>query len=116
MIRVSNSWSRRCQPRGLLGARAILVVGCAAAGAVGCGGDERPPAAEGLPDVAASEADGQGARQRLAEAVDGRLAGDVGPAEGVDAPAARLSAWDGGEFLSIENVAALPERFVMLYA
>jgi hypothetical protein len=52
----------------------------------------------------------------IAAASDGRITGDVGPALGVDDDAYETSAWDGGNVVSVENVVALPERVVMLYA
>jgi hypothetical protein len=52
----------------------------------------------------------------IASADGGRIVGDVGPALGVDSPASETSAWDGGTVVSVENVVALPDRAVMLYA
>ncbi len=116
MIRVSKSWSSLGRSLGGVGARLVVAwVGAVLVGP-GCAGEAPPPGAEWDTDPVAAGEDDVAVRRQAAEAVDGRLVGDVGPAEGVDAPAARLSAWDGGEFLSVENVAALPERFVMLYA
>lgn len=46
-------------------------------------------------------------------AVDGRLAGDVGPVSGIDGEANLLSAYDDGYYLSVETVVQLQDRAVM---
>jgi hypothetical protein len=63
-----------------------------------------------------SEESGGDGQARFSGAVLGHVRGNVGPAVDVDHDADFLSAWDGGGFVSVENIVALSERVVMLYA
>lgn len=46
---------------------------------------------------------------------DGHIGGDIGPVEGVDAPAGRLGAWDDGSYMAVEAAAQLGDRAVMIF-
>jgi hypothetical protein len=52
----------------------------------------------------------------ISAAERGHIVGDVGPALDLDQEATFVSAWDGGVFVSVETVVALPTRVAMLYA
>jgi hypothetical protein len=94
-------------------ALSFVVVGGMMAVFAGCAGGD---VAE--PDVVTTTRAGPEVADvaRVVGAVDGRIVGDVGPAEDVDAAALHLSTWDGDSVVTFENVVATADRFVMLYA
>jgi hypothetical protein len=81
-----------------------------------CVADEDAAVDDAVARIAAERDEVRSERPDVTGAIDGRLWGDVGPARGLDVDADLLTAWDGGSFVSVVNVAALPERVVMLYA
>ncbi len=79
----------------------------------GCAMDRLEDLEPRLDDLAVATFEGDPAYRPLRGAVDGRLAGDVGPISGIDRDANLLSAYDDGYYMSVETVVELQGRAVM---
>ncbi|MDP2340291.1 MAG: hypothetical protein Q8O67_04985 [Deltaproteobacteria bacterium] len=86
--------------------RSSLLVCMAAVGVAACGAE--PLRNNGDIDPADFSGPITGAR-------DGHLLGDIGPAEGINAPATRINSWDDGTYLAVDAVAQLEDRAAMLF-
>jgi hypothetical protein len=79
----------------------------------GCLQGEPEPTGPEIDDIQLRENDVDSAYKPVRGAVNGHLAGDIGPLSGLDASANLLSAYDDGYYLSVETVIEVPERAVM---
>lgn len=81
--------------------------------ATGCLQAEPEPIGSRIEDIRSNDKDVDSSYRKVQGAVDGHLAGDIGPMSGIDASANLLSAYDDGFYLSVETVVEMPERAVM---
>lgn len=79
----------------------------------GCLQGEPEPMGPKIDDIQMQERDVDSSYKPVRGAVNGHLAGDIGPMTGIDASANVLSAYDDGFYLSVETVVELQERAVM---
>jgi hypothetical protein len=79
----------------------------------GCLQGEPEPMGPQIEDIQMNDQDVASQYQPVRGAVNGHLAGDIGPLSGLDASANLLSAYDDGYYLSVETVIEIPERAVM---
>jgi hypothetical protein len=86
--------------------RSLLLAGLAVVGVSACGAGPTREGADVDPAVFTGPVSG---------ARDGRLVGDIGPAQDIDSPTARINSWDDGTYLAVDAVVQLTDRAAMLF-